>query len=265
MALFGREEMLTVVERSPAAAGAHDREEWVGLFTDDGIVNDPVGSRPHVGPAEIGRFYDTFIGPRNVTFHRDVDVLWDHSVVRDLELEVEMSQKVTLRVPVFIRYDLHECGGDLKIARLSAYWELPGMITQFLRCGVAAGPAGVRLTMALLRNQGIRGTVGFAAGFRRVGRAAATVVGSFLEAASRGDVGDARRLLDPHASVVVLGDDVCVESIVGQLGGVRAGKLVAAGDTVAVALTVGDRKGVGFFVFGAKRGPISAVEVVLGG
>ncbi|HEY9311780.1 ketosteroid isomerase family protein [Williamsia sp.] len=265
MTTNGRERMLALVERSPAAAGAHDRDAWVGLFVDGGIVNDPVGSRPHVGRSEIERFYDTFIGPRNITFHRDVDVMWDRSVVRDLELEVEMSQKVTLRVPVFIRYDLHECDGDLRIARLAAYWELPGMITQFLRCGVAAGPVGVKLTMALLRNQGIRGTVGFVAGFRRVGRAATAVVGSFLEAASRGDVGGARRLLDPNASVVVLGEVVVgVESIVGQLGGVGAGKIVAAGDTVAVALTVGDRKGVGFFVFGAKRGPISAVEVVFG-
>jgi hypothetical protein len=44
-----RAELLAVVERSPTAAGAHDRAGWVGLFTTDGTVEDPVGSRPHRG------------------------------------------------------------------------------------------------------------------------------------------------------------------------------------------------------------------------
>ena len=265
MATYGRDRMLALVERSPAAAGVHDRDAWVGLFVDGGIVNDPVGSRAHVGVSEIERFYDTFIAPRNITFHRDVDVVGEQSVIRDLELEVEMSPKVTLRVPVFIRYDLEECDGALHITRLAAFWELPGMITQFVRCGVSAGPVGVKLTLALLRNQGIRGTVGFAQGFRRVGPAAKSAVENFLDAAARGDVQGARRLLDPQAPVVVLGDETAgVEHVVGQLGGVKARKLLAAGDTVAVNFTVGGRKGVGFFVFGTRRGSISAVEMFFG-
>jgi hypothetical protein len=61
--------LLAAVERSPEAA-AHDRAGWVGLFTVDGRIEDPVGSRPHVGQAQIGRFYDTFIGPRDIAFDR---------------------------------------------------------------------------------------------------------------------------------------------------------------------------------------------------
>jgi Nuclear transport factor 2 (NTF2) domain len=66
--MTGRPEsaLLTAVERSPQAATAHDRAGWVGLFTTDGRVEDPVRSRPHVGHGEIGRFYDTFIGPRDM-------------------------------------------------------------------------------------------------------------------------------------------------------------------------------------------------------
>ena len=59
----------------PRRPRAHDRDGWVGLFTADGVVEDPVGSRPHRGRAEIERFYDTFIGPRDITFHRDADVV----------------------------------------------------------------------------------------------------------------------------------------------------------------------------------------------
>ena len=56
-------ELLAAVEASPRATAGHDKSAWVGLFADDGRVEDPVGSRPHIGHAEIGRFYDTFIGP----------------------------------------------------------------------------------------------------------------------------------------------------------------------------------------------------------
>jgi hypothetical protein len=66
MASPDRHDLIAAVERSPQAAAAHDRSGWVGLFTSDGRVEDPVGSRPHVGYAQTGRFFDTFIGPRDI-------------------------------------------------------------------------------------------------------------------------------------------------------------------------------------------------------
>ncbi|MBV9512514.1 MAG: nuclear transport factor 2 family protein, partial [Mycobacteriaceae bacterium] len=87
-------EMLAAVEQSPQATAAHDRAAWVELFTDDGRVEDPFGSRPHIGHAQIARFYDTFIGPRHITFHRDLDIVAGTSVIRDLTLEVGMGSDV---------------------------------------------------------------------------------------------------------------------------------------------------------------------------
>ena len=119
--------LLAAVERSPQAAAAHDRTGWVGLFTVDGRVEDPVGSRPHAGPVEIGRFYDTFIGPRDIAFHRDLDIVRDSSVIRDLDLEVAMGSAVTMTIPAFLRYDLREVDGEWKVVTLRAYWELPAI------------------------------------------------------------------------------------------------------------------------------------------
>lgn len=51
-----RERLLAAVERSPHAAAAHDRAGWVGLFTGDGRVEDPVGSRWNLmsrGPMKV--------------------------------------------------------------------------------------------------------------------------------------------------------------------------------------------------------------------
>src|ERR687883_1471579 len=101
-------DLLAAVEQSPRAAAAHDRAGWVGLFTDDGRIEDPVGSRPHVGPAQISRFYDTFIGPRQITFHRDLDIVSGTSVIRDLTLEVMMGADVRMMIPAFLRYDLRQ-------------------------------------------------------------------------------------------------------------------------------------------------------------
>jgi Nuclear transport factor 2 (NTF2) domain len=139
VAALDRAHLLAAVARSPRAAAAHDRAGWVGLFTGDGRIEDPVGSRPHVGHAQIGRFYDTFIGPRDIEFHRDLDIVVGTAVLRDLELEVSMDSAVTMYIPAFLRYDLRadlrEGHGYWKIAQLRAYWELPAMMLQFLRAG----------------------------------------------------------------------------------------------------------------------------------
>lgn len=116
-----RQHLLSAVERSPQAFTVHDREGWVGVFTADARVEDPVGSRPHVGHEQIYRFYDTFIGPRDITLHRDLDIVFGTTVLRDLELEVSMGSAVTMHIPAFLRYDLREANGHWQVAQLRAY------------------------------------------------------------------------------------------------------------------------------------------------
>src|SRR5690606_39712841 len=55
---FTRTEMIAVVERSPHTIEARDRHGWVDLFTPDARIEDPVGSRPHIGRDRIERFYE---------------------------------------------------------------------------------------------------------------------------------------------------------------------------------------------------------------
>ena len=142
----------------------------MGLFAADGRIEDPFGSRPHVGHAQIAEFYDTFIGPRQMTFHRDLDIVWGTSVIRDLTLEVIMGSSVRMMIPIFMRYDLRASENTWQVARLRAYWELPTMVRQFLGNGVKSLPASLQLSAALLRNQGLVGTTGFLSGFRGVGK-----------------------------------------------------------------------------------------------
>lgn len=247
-------DLLAVVEQSPAAAAAHDRAAWTGLFAADGRIEDPVGSRPHVGPDQIGRFYDTFIHPRDITFHRDLDIVRGSSVIRDLQLEVAMGPAVTMHIPAILRYDLRAAGDDWKLVRLRAYWELPAMMGQFLGNGSRALPAGLQLSKSLLRNQGLAGTAGFTAGFRRPGVGKKNLVHTFLNALAAGDVPTATRALSPRAALTY-GDDVAVDAaeLAKQLAGARPVKSIGAGTTVAVSVASAHRRGVVFADL-ARRG-----------
>jgi len=162
-------ELLAVVESSPRATAAHDKAGWVGLFAEDGQVEDPVGSRPHVGHVQIAKFYDTFIGPRQITFHRDLDIISGTSVIRDLTLEIDMGSGIAMTIPTILRYDVRADENPWQIKRLRAYWELPAMVTKFLHNGVRAVPALIGLSAGLLRNQHLAGTAGFMSGLRGVG------------------------------------------------------------------------------------------------
>jgi hypothetical protein len=230
--------LLAAVERSPRAAAEHDRAGWVGLFAADGYVEDPVGSRPHTGPADIGRFYDTFIGPRAISFHRDVDVVRGSSVVRDLDLEVAMGSAVTMTIPAFLRYDLREVDGEWKIAVLKAYWELPAMMWAFVRNGVSAVPPSLQLSRGLMRNQGLRGTAGFAAGFRRVGARHKARVATFVNAIGTGDRFAAHQTLSAGATITFGdGDTAGVGELAERCAGANTSKVIAAGCTVAASIT----------------------------
>jgi hypothetical protein len=234
---FTHADMLATAERSPAAATAHDRDGWVGLFTANGRVEDPVGSRPHVGTAEIARFYDTFIGPRDITFHRDVDIVVGTTVIRDLELEVKMASTLTMRIPAYLRYDLEDHAGELQIAALQAFWELPAMVGQFLRSGVRAVPAGAELSKALLANQGLAGTLGFLSGLRGIGTGSKGVVARLLDAACAGDEVGMRRRLTGQVRVTS-GDDLALSAaeLTQHLAGARWHKLIGSGYAVVAGV-----------------------------
>ncbi|QVI25672.1 ketosteroid isomerase family protein [Mycolicibacterium neoaurum] len=232
-----RTAVLAAVERSPAAAAAHDRAGWVGLFTAGARIEDPVGSRPHTGRAEIEQFYDTFIGPRDITFHRDIDIVCGTTVLRDLVLEVAMNASVTMRIPALLRYDLAEVGDALAIDRLQAYWELPAMAWKFTRNGPAAFPAAVALTRALLTNQGPAGALGFVAGVNGVGARGRRLVGQLVDDAVAGDEMTVKRRLGD--AEITAGDSgrLRPSELVAALTGKRRRTILTAGRHVVVSLS----------------------------
>jgi SnoaL-like domain len=242
-----RDDLLAAVERSPQAFTVHDRDAWVAVFTADARVEDPVGSQAHVGYDQIYRFYDTFIGPREIKFHRDLDIVSGQTVLRDLELEVAMGPGVTMFVPAFLRYDLREVNGEWQVARLRAYWELPAMILQFLRSGRRATAPALKLSRGLVGNQGLLGTAGFMAGFRRVGVRHKKLAETFLRVVARGDRSAALPALSA-AATITLGDKdpLDIAELIEQLDGATWTKVIGAGATVTAALNTKHGRGILF-------------------
>ncbi|MGW4122066.1 nuclear transport factor 2 family protein [Nocardia sp. NPDC004711] len=247
-------ELLATVEASPRAVGAHDKAAWVGLFADDGSVEDPVGSRPHIGRAAIERFYDTFIAPNGIVFDVTGDVVCGMTVFRDLTIATTMSTGVTLHVPMHLRYDLAEVDGALKIRALRAHWELAGMIGQLLGSGTQGLLAGAKLGPQLLGNQGIGGALGFMSGLRGVGAAGKRAAGQLLDAVAAGDSSSARAVLAPVPRLEWGVDGaMSLEDFTTRVKGLRWSKAIAAGHSVTVSVETREGRGIAELDF-ADRG-----------
>ena len=255
-----RADLLATAQRSLTAAAGHDREGWIALFTADGRVEDPVGSRPHRGHVAIGHFYDTFIGPRAITHHPDVDLVVGATVLRDLELEIQMAPALTMRVPAYIRYDL-KADTDLRIAALSAYWELPAMMGQFARGGLAAVPAGIALGRTMFTNQGLSGSLGFLGGFQGFGTGGKGLFARFLDEACGGDEIGVRR----HAADIPItrGDTegLTTSDLVKHLSGGTWDKLIRSGRAVAARVDRDGRRTVLIADLGADRAAIARIRL----
>jgi hypothetical protein len=251
-------DLIAVVEQSPDAAGRHDRAAWIALFTPDARIEDPVGSRPHIGTRQIQRFYDTFIGPRDVVFRRNVDIVAAATVIRDVDLEVSLSSSRRMTIPAVLRYDLDLSQGPPRIAALRAYWELPTMMTQFLRLGWVAAPAGVTLAGGLLRHQKLGGTLGFAKALRGAGRRGRAVATRLIGHLESGGTRSAEDLL--HGPITINNEATNADELADRLRAATITKVIVSGHTVVVSTISAQGPGVLFATITPRQGLIDSVR-----
>jgi steroid delta-isomerase len=123
-----------LARRSQAAAGAKDREAWLGLFTENAVVEDPVGPSPldpggcgHRGAAAIASFYDKVIGRVDqMRFEIERSYLCGDEVadVGSIHITLPGGHSAQVRGVFTYRSD-----GVDKIAALRAYWEFGDAIS----------------------------------------------------------------------------------------------------------------------------------------
>lgn len=246
--------MFACVRASPEAVAAHDRAAWLGLFSEDAEIHDPVGSRPHAGPDAIARFYDTFIAPNDIRFEVTHELACGDTVVRDVVIQTCMATGMTVAVPAHIRYELTEQEGTLRVRRLCAHWELPQMIGESMRAGIKGMRSHAALSGHMLRHQGLGGVIGFMRAFRGVGRRGKAKAEGCLRALRDGHRGGLQRCLGEPCRIALPGQsDASAQELATQLGGLFWEKLIAAGDCVTATISIGGRRGIALFRFGGPR------------
>ena len=115
-------------QASMAAVESKDREAWLALFADDGVVEDPIGpsafdpeGRGHRGRAAIAAFYDTVIAANeSITFDIRQSFLCGDEAANVGVIRIDFAGGSAVEVDGIYIY---RRSPDDKIASLRAFWE----------------------------------------------------------------------------------------------------------------------------------------------
>lgn len=157
-----------MVERSPAAVAVHDRAAWLAIFSDDAVVEDPVGSAPAPKrDGTLGRFYDAFIAPHGIRFEIRRDQFLAGDVFRDAVIHTRVREGVNVEVPAYLLYQVAERDGRLAARRMAAHWQLSKMVGLAMRMGPRAWWAMTWLFVGMIRHLGLRWVAAYLASLWR--------------------------------------------------------------------------------------------------
>lgn len=267
---YTHQDMLDVAEASPAAVARHDKQEWISLFASQAVVEDPVGAAPHhrVNERDTGaldKFYETFIAPNNIVFHVYTDIVTAREVVRDVDIEIMAPSGLTTSVHAYVLYELVEEGGQLKLARLAAHWELLPMIKQVLRQGLAGLRMTTSLGMRMFRVQGIGGMMDYMRASGGIGRRGKKTVREFVKAINEGNTASLTGLFADVSSAVIelpAGKHYLIPALLGDSERIHltVSELISAGMTTSFRFDISldgiFRHGVGLFEFTRENGKL---------
>jgi hypothetical protein len=187
--MYSREQLLEVVRRSPALVALHDRQGWLDLFSEDALIEDPIGTPP-AGKASgfLARFWDTFIAPHEIRFEVKRDHFLGRDVMRDVLIHTRINDHVQIDVPAYLLYQLEERDGALHVRRMAAHWELAKLSLGALKLGPRAWLPMTRLFARMLARMGLRWVGGYlSALWAGIGTRAVAALGELSAAVERRD------------------------------------------------------------------------------
>jgi steroid Delta-isomerase len=124
-------------QRSMAAVAAGRKADWIGLFTPDALVEDPVGpsmldpeGKGHRGHDGIGNFWDEFVGSVDQYHFQVKDSFANGPCCANVAtITMTLAGGATMTVDCVIIYTVN---GDGLITSIRAHWE-PGRAIATLR------------------------------------------------------------------------------------------------------------------------------------
>ena len=247
MTTFTQTNLLSLIERSPATVAAHDKASWLALFAHDGVIEDPVGSRPVMvcmtGATE--RFYETFIAPNNIRFEVQADYFGPQQVLRDLTIHIQMAADVSVSVPMHLLYDVTAEAGTLKIRRLAAHWELVPMMAQLLSKGLPAWPVMACMSARMLHQLGLHGLLGFSRAALTPRRRHSHLFDALIHALQAQSLSAlAHCFAEGYAQILDASTSATTSIPLASLQSIQPGKRIAAGRFISVSVMTEQGSGV---------------------
>jgi hypothetical protein len=205
-----REALLRVAKASPEIAGQHDKERWLALYSDDAVLEDPVGTpashkgrrRGRLGD-EVGRFYEAFIARSGIEMLTRHDIVSDMHVFRAVDIHTTNLQTgMKMKVPANLLYEIVHRDGRLQIRRMQAHWELNRMSRAIMGQGLLGARTIAIMNWSMLRAFGPKWLMRyFRASQEGVGRKGRELVEQLASEVGRDGAG----LLDDGAAVELPG------------------------------------------------------------
>ncbi len=155
--------ILELVKESPRLVKAHEKLKWVGLFSKDAEIEDPVGSKVYK-KSELANFWEAFIAPNDITFHSNFDVVCENTVARDVNIHTKLPSGHEVWVPAHLFYTVKQEENKLSVISMYAHWDLSKMVFEFLKMkgSIMAMSA---LSLRILKSLGLPGIWGFTKAF----------------------------------------------------------------------------------------------------
>lgn len=117
--------------RSRAAVAAKDKAAWLALFTDDAVVQDPVGpsafdetGEGHRGKDAISAFWDNVIAPNSVAMRIEASYSGADEVANVVTITTSFDDGSKAIVPGVVIYRVDDNG---LVVSLRAFWEMEQM------------------------------------------------------------------------------------------------------------------------------------------
>jgi len=119
--------------RSMTFAEAGDREGWLSLWDDEGVIEDPVGQSPldpagqgHRGIDAIARFYDRVLEPVEMRFTVRQTFASGNECANVGTITTRQTDGGVARTELVTVYRVNEAG---KIVSLKAFWEFEDTVS----------------------------------------------------------------------------------------------------------------------------------------
>ncbi len=104
-----------------------NKEAWLGLFSEEAIVQDPVGKSPldpsgegHHGKVAIAGFWDLIIAPGQIEFTIMSSFPAGDECANVVRLVNTLPGDITMQMEMVVVYKADDAG---KISSLKAYWD----------------------------------------------------------------------------------------------------------------------------------------------